>query len=79
MSAVGAIAVAKKKTPPPAPEPSPERWAKQPLAVQVRGRPEWKEWVESLAKSERQSVAALVDRALANLAKEAGFRKPPER
>jgi hypothetical protein len=51
----------------------------QPLAVQVRGTPEWKQWVEDLAEANRQQVSGLVDTALARLAKEIGFRDPPKR
>ncbi len=51
----------------------------QDMAAQVRGTPEWKEWVEELAKANRQSVSGVIDTALARLAKEIGFREPPER
>jgi hypothetical protein len=78
MSALGAIAVAKKKTPRPA-EHDPGKWVKQPLAVQVRGRPEWKEWVRELASRQRLDVSDLVDQALAEVARRIGFREPPER
>ena len=79
MSAFGATALARKKTTRREPDPEPEKWLRQPFAVQVRGTPEWKEWVEELAEYNRQKVAGLVDTALARLAKEIGFRDPPKR
>ncbi len=51
----------------------------QPIAAQIRGSAEWKEWLEDLARAHRQSVAGAIDTALARLAKEIGFRDPPER
>lgn len=78
-AAVGGSLLARKKSPPPDPKREPETWSRQPFAVQVRGTPEWKEWVEELAEFNRQKVAGLVDTALARLAKEVGFRDPPKR
>lgn len=51
----------------------------QPLAVQVRGSAEWKQWVEDLATANRQNVSGLIDTALARQAQEIGFRNPPKR
>jgi hypothetical protein len=51
----------------------------QDIAAQVRGTPEWKEWVEELAKANRVSVAGLIDMVLARFARETDFRDPPER
>jgi hypothetical protein len=79
MNALGVAPLARKITKAPPPEPTPEGRPKQPFAVQVRGRPEWKRWVAELAKANRQNVASVVDTALARLAKEMGFRDPPER
>lgn len=64
----------KKKT-----EPAPDSWTVKPIVAQVRGSVRWKEWVESLAKANRQSVATLIDMSLARFARETGFREPPER
>jgi hypothetical protein len=51
-----------------------------PIAVTLRGRPEWKEWVERLAKADRSSVAGMIDRAMTFYAKSIGFtEKAPER
>lgn len=82
MSVLGVIPLAKKSAPrpaAPAPEAEPAGRPKQPLAVQVRGRPEWKRWVKDLATANRQDVASLVDTALARMAREIGFREPPMR
>lgn len=51
----------------------------QPLAVQIRGSAEWKQWVEELAKFMRQPISGLVDTSLARTARENGFRDPPKR
>jgi integrase len=51
----------------------------QPIVAQVRGSAQRKEWLEALAKANRQSVSGLIDTALARLAREIGFREPPER
>lgn len=79
MNALGVAPLARKTTPKPPPEPAPGVRPKQPFAVQVRGRPEWKAWVKELARANRQDVAGVVDSALARMAKEMGFRDPPER
>ena len=58
----------------------------RPIAIAVRGRPEWKEWAERLrAFAEKNlgvpiSLNALVGLALAHYAKSIGFKEaPPER
>jgi hypothetical protein len=52
----------------------------RPIALTIRGRVEWKEWVARLAEADRTSMNELVDRALAKYAREIGFREvPPER
>ena len=60
-------------------KPTSEYSAGQPPAVQVRGTPEWKEWVEELAEFLRLPVSGLVDTSLARTARENGFRDPPKR
>jgi len=40
---------------------------------------EYADWVERFANSERISVASLLDRALAEHAKNLGFEVPPDR
>jgi hypothetical protein len=78
MSGTGAATMAKpKKT---APKSKSQPWGEsKPLAAQLRGSPAWKEWLEDLAQHNRQSVAGVIDTALARLARELGFREPPER
>jgi len=57
-----------------------EPWSDvKPIAVQVRGSGEWKQWVADLADNNRQSVAGLVDQALAYWAQRTGFKAPPDR
>jgi hypothetical protein len=52
----------------------------RPIALTIRGRQDWKEWVASLAAFERISVNELVDRALVRYAREAGYKTgAPER
>lgn len=52
----------------------------RPIALTIRGRDEWKEWVKRLADADRSSLNELVDRALARYAREIGFKDmPPER
>jgi hypothetical protein len=72
---VESTTVAKKKAAPPAPEP-----ARRPVAVTIKGEPEWKAWLEEAAAHCRMSVSALVDVSVTRYAKEQGFnRKPPGR
>jgi hypothetical protein len=79
ISAFGATLLAEKESAKREPEPDPVKWSRQPLAIQVRGTPEWKQWVHDLARANRQDVAGVVDTALALQAKQIGFREPPER
>jgi hypothetical protein len=52
----------------------------RPIALTIRGRAEWKEWVGKLAEQERISINELVDRALVKYAREVGFKDAaPER
>lgn len=52
-------------------------WERKPLALQVRGSPEWKAWLDRAAKFSRMSVATFIDQAAAKAAREAGFEEPP--
>jgi hypothetical protein len=71
--------------PSPAPELQPRRRKSKdaeprPIALTIRGRVEWKEWVARLAEADRTSLNELVDRSLARYAREIGFKEaPPER
>lgn len=48
--------------------------------LSLKGRPEWKEWVDRVAAAERTSAAELIDRALAWYARErVNFPEPPPR
>jgi hypothetical protein len=76
------IAVARKRIK----EPSGEGEGPRPIAIAVRGRPEWKAWAERLRghAAKRLGVAvslnALVGLALAHYASSIGFKEePPER
>jgi|GEM_PF-5506270 len=72
----GVADMAKKK----APKPKSQPWGEsKPLAAQLRGSEEWKAWLEEFARVNRWSVAGAIDTALTRLAKELGFREPPER
>ncbi len=74
---VGVGLLAKKK--PPVKSSGQQFGKQQPIAAQVRGSAEWKEWLEGIAKANRQSVSGLLDTALARYAKEMGYPDPPER
>lgn len=74
---VGANPLAKKRSA--RSKSSPEQWESKPTAINLRGSPEWKQWVKDLAQENRQDVSVLIDMLLARYAKETGFRNPPER
>jgi hypothetical protein len=57
----------------------PDTWEVKPIAAQLRGSAQWKAWVEGLARAQRQSVAGVIDTALARLAREIDYREPPPR
>jgi RecA-family ATPase len=46
-------------------------------AVSIKARPEWKEWLERVAKHCRDPVAQVIDKAVAEYAKANGFEDPP--
>jgi hypothetical protein len=76
VSGGGVAAMAKKK----APKPKGQPWGEsKPVAATLRGTDEWKAWLEEFAKTNRQSVAGIIDMALTRLAKDLSFRVPPER
>jgi hypothetical protein len=58
-------------------KPDTEKWHSKPMALQMRGAPAWKAWLEKLAEFERTSVADVADRAIARYAREIGFPDPP--
>ena len=65
--------MAKKKLPPD----QARSWPGKPLAIQVRGSPEWKRWLEELAEFDRSNLADICDRSIAAYARAIGFPKPP--
>jgi hypothetical protein len=76
---VGAQSVAKKEGPARGPRKSRDALPR-PIVLAVKGRREWKEWVDRLAAHDRSSVNELIDRALARYARWIGFEEvPPER
>lgn len=54
-----------------------KNWPGKPLAIQVRGSAEWKQWLEELAEFDRSTIADISDRAIAAYARQIGFPKPP--
>lgn len=58
-----------------------EHWRpSKPISLQVRSVPEWKAWLEKLAKYDRTTAAEVADRALAAYARSIGFPDaPPDR
>ncbi len=58
-------------------EPDPTR---KPVALTIKGDPEWRAWLEEAAAHCRMSVSAFVDVACSKYAKAEGFsKKAPER
>ena len=68
---VETLVVAKKKS---GPKPDPERVRS--AAIMLRGRPEWREWVEKLMEFGRApSLNDLADRAFVAYARQIGFKE----
>jgi hypothetical protein len=57
--------------------PDPEVPARKPMVVQIRGSEGYKAWVESVARKDGLTLAALFDRAVRKYAKEIGFTEDP--
>ena len=55
------------------------RESPRPTAMTIKGRPEWREWVERGSEFCRTDVAKLVDAALVEYLKQRGFDEPPPR
>ena len=73
---MGNATMAKKKTT----RSKPAQSVASTIAVTLRGSPQWKAWVEALAKHARLDVAKVIDRALVDLAIKEGFdQEAPER
>ena len=48
----------------------------RPTALTIKGRPEWRDWVDRGAEFCRTDVAKLVDAALVEYLKQRGFAEP---
>jgi hypothetical protein len=48
----------------------------RPTALTIKGRPEWRDWVDRGAEYCRTDVAKLVDAALVDYLKQRGFDEP---
>jgi hypothetical protein len=72
MAGFGAGTVARPKTGKRKPEPSGRN-------VAFRCSGPYIAWLDGFAKSNRTTVAGVIDRALAELAKAQGYEQPPER
>jgi hypothetical protein len=61
------------------PKPKPVRENPRPTALTIKGRREWRDWVERGAGFCRTDVAKLVDAALVDYLKQRGFEEPAPR
>lgn len=52
-----------------------EGWARKPMMMNLRGSPEFKQWVQELADYDRETAAGVIERALVHYAKAIGFAK----
>src|SRR3954447_19084816 len=68
-------------TPATHPETSPQPATTEADAIifSIRGTPEWREWLRRFAAHQRVTPTALVDQALAEVARRVGFVEPPPR
>jgi hypothetical protein len=57
----------------------PKSGGASPNIISMRGSPEWRAWLTRLAEKCRATPSALIDRALAELARREGFEEPPRR
>ncbi len=69
----GVLTVAKKK---PGPKPKPGR---RESLVTFKCRPEYKDWLVAMARSQRDIPSRVIDLALIAYAKSIGYEPPPER
>ena len=47
--------------------------------IMLKGRPEYRDWINELAERARMPASVLIDHALAEKAEQLGFRPPPPR
>jgi hypothetical protein len=59
--------------------PEPKSGGALPNIISMRGSREWRAWLDRLAEACRATPSALIDRALAELARREGFEEPPRR
>jgi hypothetical protein len=64
------------KTAPAGTTESKETTGRKPVAVTLKGSPEWKAWLEGLSEHCRLDVAKVIDLALVDYAKRAGYDSP---
>jgi hypothetical protein len=76
MSVGFAMAKTPKKKPGPKPIPAGEQ---RDEIVAVRCRGVWKTWLEGFADHQRSTPTSMIDKALAEMAKSAGYQDPPKR
>ena len=57
-------------------KPKAARGNPRPTALTIKGRPEWRDWVDRGAEFCRTDVAKLVDAALVEYLKQRGFGEP---
>jgi hypothetical protein len=53
-----------------------DRRDRPPIAVTLRGDPDWKQWLLGLADHCRLDVATLIDKALVHYAKDEEYNQP---
>jgi hypothetical protein len=63
----------------PKPKPKATRENPRPTALTIKGRSEWRAWVDRAADFCRTDVAKLVDAALVEYLKQRGFDEPAPR
>jgi hypothetical protein len=61
------------------PGPAPKSDGVLPNIISMRGSRAWRAWLNRLAEKCRATPSALIDRALAELARREGFEEPPRR
>lgn len=62
------------------PAPNVKSWRSNfPVIFTMRGSPEWRAWLNDLARSRHMNTSGLIDFAVIEFAERIGFREPPER
>ena len=55
------------------------RSADRVAVIMLKGRPQYRDWINELAEQARMPASVLIDHALAEKAERLGFRPPPPR